>query len=74
MFGFSTECYMAEHALVHKRALSAAQDRRNLDNHIVPLLRHLKASAVTGEDVARMVRSADAGDTRARRENRPRSP
>jgi integrase len=57
------ERYMAEHALVHKRASSAAEDRRNLDNHIVPLLGHLKASAVTAEDVARMVRSIAAGDT-----------
>jgi integrase len=55
--------YMAEHALVHKRASSAAEDGRNLDNHIVPLLGHLKASAVTAEDVARMVRSIAAGDT-----------
>jgi hypothetical protein len=54
---------MAEHALVHKRASSAAEDRRNLNNHIVPLLGHLKASAVTAEDVARMVRSIAAGDT-----------
>ncbi len=57
------ERYMTEHALVHKRASSAAEDRRNLDNHIVPLLGHLKASAVTAEDVARMVRGIAAGDT-----------
>lgn len=55
--------YMAEHASVHKRPSSAAEDRRNLANHIAPLLGELKTSAVTPEDVARMVRSIAAGET-----------
>jgi integrase len=57
------ERYMTEHAAIHKRASSAAEDRRNFDNHIVPLLGHLRTSAVTSEDVARMVRGIAAGDT-----------
>lgn len=57
------ERYMAEHAAVHKRPSSAAEDRRNLDNHIVPMLGGLKTSAVTTEDVARMVRAIAAGET-----------
>lgn len=57
------ERYMAEHAAIHKRPSSASEDRRNLDNHVVPLLGSLKTSAVTSADVARMVRSIAAGET-----------
>ena len=57
------ECYMVEHAAVHKRPSSAAEDRRNLDNHIKPLLGHLRVSAITEEDVARMVRGVASGAT-----------
>jgi integrase len=57
------EAYMAEYALVHKRASSAAEDRRNIDNHVVPLVGRLQINAVTPADIARMVRAIAAGDT-----------
>ena len=44
--------YMQEHALVKKKASSAAQDRLNLDKYILPAMGSLKADAVTVNDVA----------------------
>ena len=45
--------YLKEHAEPRKRASSVAADRRNLKNHILPRLGHLKLDAVTRADVAK---------------------
>lgn len=58
-----SETYMIEYALVHKRASSAAEDRRNIDNHVIPLIGRLQINAVTPADIARMVRAIAAGET-----------
>lgn len=48
------ERYMAEHALVKKKARSVEQDRRLLDRIILPKLGGLKLQAVQRSDVARL--------------------
>jgi Arm domain-containing DNA-binding protein len=40
------ESYMTEYAAAHKKPSAIAQDRRNLDNHIVPLIGKLSISAI----------------------------
>jgi integrase len=57
------EIYMTEHAAVRKKASSAAEDRRNLDNHVIPLLGALRVSVVTPADIARMARDIANGKT-----------
>jgi len=55
--------YMAEHAIPHKKPSSAATDRRNLDNHVIPQLGRRLVSEVTAVDIARMVRAIAKGET-----------
>jgi integrase len=55
--------YLAEHAELHKKARSAYEDRRLLENHLVPLLGHMRIDEVSAEVVARAVRDIGAGKT-----------
>jgi integrase len=58
------ERYMIEYAEEHKKPSAIAQDRRNLDNHILPLVGKLLISSVEAADVARVMRDVAAGKTR----------
>jgi integrase len=58
------ERYMEEYAAQHKKPSAVAQDRRNLNNHVVPLIGRLKVSAICREDIARVMREVAAGKTR----------
>ena len=55
---------MAEYAAAHKKPSAIAQDRRNLDNHIVPLIGKLSISAVERADISRVMRDVAMGKTR----------
>ena len=57
------ERYVQEHAIPHKKPSSAATDRRNLDNHLIPLIGKLLVLDVEPADVARMIRDIAAGKT-----------
>jgi len=57
------ERYMIEHATLHKKPTSASTDRRNLDNHVIPLLGNLIVADVQPADIARAVRGVAAGKT-----------
>ncbi|MGB8841630.1 MAG: Arm DNA-binding domain-containing protein, partial [Aliidongia sp.] len=57
------ERYMAEYAEQHKKPSGIAQDRRNLDNHVFPLLGTVPLAAVTKQDVARAMREIAMGAT-----------
>jgi integrase len=55
--------YMTEHAIPHKKPSGIAQDRRNLNNHIVPLIGSLRVSEVEREHIGRVMRDVAAGIT-----------
>ncbi|MDE2580565.1 MAG: site-specific integrase [Rhodospirillales bacterium] len=55
--------YLDEYAIRHKKPSGIAQDRRNLQNHVVPLMGKLRISAVERADVARVMREVAAGKT-----------
>ena len=55
--------YIDEYARPHKKPSGLAQDRRNLDNHIIPLIGSLKVSEVERQDIARVMRDVAAGKT-----------
>jgi len=57
------ERYMEEYAVPHKKPSGVAQDRRNLDNHVFPLLGRLLVRTVEREDIARAMRDVAAGKT-----------
>jgi hypothetical protein len=57
------ERYIEEYARPHKKPSGLAQDRRNLDNHIKPLIGSIKVSEVERQDVARVMREVAAGKT-----------
>jgi integrase len=57
------ERYMQEHAIPHKKPSSVATDRRNLDNHLIPLIGRLLMVDVEPADVARLIRDIAAGKT-----------
>jgi integrase len=57
------ERYLDEYAIPHKKPSGIAQDRRNLHNHVVPLMGKLRISAVERADVARVMREVAAGKT-----------
>ena len=46
--------YLAEHAAVKKKASSAAEDRRNLRNHVLPVLGRWRVTEITRADIARL--------------------
>ncbi len=58
------ERYMIEYAREHKKPSAIAQDRRNLDNHILPLIGKLLISSVESADIARLMRDIAAGKTK----------
>lgn len=55
--------YLDEYAIPHKKASGIAQDRRNLANHIVPLIGKLLVRDVERSDIARVMREVAAGRT-----------
>lgn len=55
--------YLNEYARPHKKPSAFAQDQRNLQNHIIPLIGSLKVSEIERQDVARMMRDIAAGKT-----------
>ena len=55
--------YLDEYATAHKKPSGIAQDRRNLENHLVPLIGKLRVGAVERADVARVMRDVAAGKT-----------
>ena len=55
--------YLEEYARSHKKPSGLAQDRRNLDNHIIPLIGSLKVSEIERQDVTRVMRDVAAGKT-----------
>jgi integrase len=58
------EQYMTEYAAAHKKPSAIAQDRRNLDNHVVPLIGKLSISAVERADISRVMRDVATGKTK----------
>lgn len=57
------ESYIDDYARPHKKPSGLAQDRRNLDNHINPLIGKLKVSEVERQDISRVMRDVAAGKT-----------
>jgi integrase len=57
------ESYIEDYARPHKKPSGLAQDRRNLDNHIKPLIGRLKVSEVERQDISRVMRDVAAGKT-----------
>lgn len=55
--------YLDEYASQHKKPSGVAQDRRNLDNHIVPLMGSLTVKSVDRQDVSRVMREVALGKT-----------
>lgn len=55
--------YLEEYARPHKKPSAFAQDLRNLQNHIVPLIGTLRASEIERQDIARLMRDIAAGKT-----------
>ena len=55
--------YLGEYAIPHKKPSGIAQDRQNLQNHVVPLMGKLRVTTVERADVARAMREVAAGNT-----------
>jgi integrase len=55
--------YLEEYARPHKKPSAFAQDLRNLQNHINPLIGTLRASEIERQDIARLMRDIAAGKT-----------
>jgi len=55
--------YLQEYARPHKKPSAYAQDLRNLQNHVIPLIGALRVSEVERQDVARVMRDVAAGKT-----------
>lgn len=51
-FGSFSAIYMDRHATAHKKPRSLAEDRRNLDLHILPVLGKLPLAGVTRDEVS----------------------
>ena len=64
--------YMIEYAEEHKKPTAIAQDRRNLDNHILPLIGKLLVSSVQSTDIARLMRDVAGGKTKKDEKTKPR--
>ncbi len=67
------ERYLGEHAAQHKKASSAAEDKRNIDNHVIPLLGSRMVTEVTRSDIDAFKRAVKDGKTATRNGNGPRS-
>jgi integrase len=59
------ERYLEEYAETHKRPSSVKADRRNIENHIIPLIGRLTVADVTRADVDGIMRSVRIGATKA---------
>lgn len=57
------ERYMTEYATPHKKPSGIAQDRRNIDNHVVPLIGQTLLSEIDKDDIARLMREVTTGKT-----------
>ena len=55
--------YLEEYARPHKKPSAFAQDLRNLQNHIVPLIGTLRASEIERQDITRLMRDIARGKT-----------
>jgi integrase len=55
--------YLAQHGELRKKPSSLAADRRNIANHIRPLLGKLRVHDVAGEDIDQFLRDVHAGAT-----------
>jgi integrase len=55
--------YIDEYAVPHKKPAGVAQDRRNLENHVVPLMGKSRVKAVGRADVAKIMRDIAIGTT-----------
>ena len=55
--------YLEEYARPHKKPSAFAQDQRNLQNHVIPLIGSLKTSEIERQDIARAMREIAAGKT-----------
>jgi len=58
-----SERYLTEHAAERKTPRSSAEDRRNINNHVVPLLGRLLVKDVSRADVERFMIRVRAGAT-----------
>jgi integrase len=57
------ERYLEEYAGPHKKPSALAQDKRNLQNHINPLIGALKVSDAERQDISRVMRDIAGGKT-----------
>ncbi len=55
--------YLDEYAIPHKKPSGIAQDRRNLENHVIPLIGKLQVKSIERADVARIMREVAHGTT-----------
>lgn len=55
--------YLVEHAAEHKKPSSARSDRKNVENHVLPLLGELRVAALGRADVERFKRLVREGAT-----------
>jgi integrase len=58
-----TERYLTEYAADRKKPRSVAEDRRNIENHVLPLLGTLLAKDVSRADMERLMSKIKAGAT-----------
>lgn len=68
------ERYLVEYAAHHKKPSSAATDRRNIENHVIPLLGRLKVHAVTRADIERAKLAIRTGKTPANKDRQAPKP
>jgi hypothetical protein len=55
--------YLDEYAIPHKKPSGIAQDRRNLENHVIPLIGKLQVKSIARADVGRVMREVAHGTT-----------
>jgi integrase len=63
--------YLEEYATQHKKPSGVAQDRRNLDNHVVPLIGSLSVRSTGRSDVQRVMREVALGKTARDEKTKP---
>ena len=67
------ERYLQEYAYQHKKPSSAAGDKSNIDNHVIPLLGSRLVTEITRADIDAFKRAVKDGKTAPRNGNGPRS-
>ncbi len=55
--------YLEEYARPHKKPSGYAQDKRNLDNHITPLIGKLRIAEIERQDISRLMQEVAVGKT-----------